>query len=104
MSRTFDEQIQITMGLRRAVSNLEQTRKILSVSELTAQVRRLLEKSVGSIWVGGEITNLRAQSSGHVYFTLKDVAAQSNCVLFAGRKVAQRELLADGQKSCCKAT
>ena len=76
----------------------EQTRKVLSVSELTAQIRALLEKQIGQIWVSGEITNLRAQSSGHIYFTLKDAAAQLNCVLFSREKVAHRELLADGQK------
>jgi exodeoxyribonuclease VII large subunit len=76
----------------------EQTRKVLSVSELTGQIRALLEKQIGQIWVGGEITNLRAQSSGHMYFTLKDAAAQLNCVLFSREKVTHRELLADGQK------
>jgi exodeoxyribonuclease VII large subunit len=76
----------------------EQTRKVLSVSELTAQVKRLLEKHVGSVWVTGEATNLRAQSSGHIYFTLKDAAAQLSCVLFRGEAVARRELLQDGQK------
>jgi exodeoxyribonuclease VII large subunit len=76
----------------------EQTRKVLSVSELTAQVKRLLEKSVGQVWVTGEVTNLRAQSSGHMYFTLKDAAAQLSCILFSREKVLHRELLADGQK------
>src|SRR5271154_2666112 len=76
----------------------EATRKVLSVSELTAQVRRLLEKQVGSIWVTGEVTNLRAQSSGHIYFTLKDAASQVSCVLFSRENVPHRELLADGQK------
>jgi exodeoxyribonuclease VII large subunit len=76
----------------------EATRKVLSVSELTAQVRSLLEKHVGSIWVTGEVTNLRAQSSGHMYFTLKDAASQLSCVLFSREKVPHRELLADGQK------
>jgi exodeoxyribonuclease VII large subunit len=76
----------------------EQTRKVLSVSELTAQVRSLLEKQVGSVWVTGEVTNLRAQSSGHIYFTLKDAASQLSCVLFSREKVPHRELLADGQK------
>lgn len=76
----------------------EQTRKILSVSELTAQVRRLLEQQVGSVWVTGEVTNLRVQSSGHIYFTLKDANAQLSCVLFRGETVAHRELLQDGQK------
>jgi len=76
----------------------EPVRKVLSVGELTADIKRLLEKSVGAVWVGGEITNLRAQSSGHVYFTLKDPAAQLSCVLFRGTAAAQRSLLADGRK------
>ena len=75
-----------------------QTRKVLSVSELTAQVKRLLEKQVGSIWVTGEVTNLRTQASGHIYFTLKDAASQLSCVLFSREKVPHRGLLADGQK------
>ena len=66
-----------------------ETRKVLSVGELTQKVRALLEKSVGSVWVSGEITNLRAQgSSGHIYFTLKDAAAQLSCVLFSREKVS----------------
>lgn len=73
-------------------------RKILSVSELTTQVKRLLEKQVGSVWVTGEVTNLRAQSSGHMYFTLKDAGAQLNCVLFRGEAVRNRSVLQDGQK------
>jgi len=73
-------------------------RQVLSVSELTAQVKRLLEKSVGQVWVTGEVTNLRAQSSGHMYFTLKDAGAQLSCVLFRSAAIARRELLQDGQK------
>ena len=73
-------------------------RRILSVWELTSDIKRLLEKQVGAVWVSGEITNLRVQSSGHIYFTLKDVAAQLSCVLFRGTPAAPRNLLADGQK------
>ncbi len=76
----------------------EAGRRVLSVSELTAQVKRLLEKSVGSVWVTGEVTNLRAQSSGHIYFTLKDAGAQLSCVLFRGEAVMNRSVLQDGQK------
>src|SRR5256885_3791812 len=76
----------------------ETTRRVLTVSELTSQVKRLLEKEVGLVWVTGEATNLRAQSSGHIYFTLKDAAAQLSCVLFRGESVANREILQDGQK------
>ena len=76
----------------------EAVRKVLSVSELTGQIKRLLEKQVGQIAVSGEITNLRAQASGHVYFTLKDAGAQLACVLFRNTPVPHRALLADGQK------
>ncbi len=76
----------------------EATRRVLSVSELTEQVKRLLEKSIGLVWVSGEITNLRAQSSGHIYFTLKDAGSQVSCVLFRGTAAGERTLLADGQK------
>jgi exodeoxyribonuclease VII large subunit len=75
-----------------------ETRRVLTVSELTTTIRALLEKQIGTTWVSGEITNLRAQSSGHIYFTLKDAGAQLSCVLFSREKVAQRALLADGQK------
>jgi exodeoxyribonuclease VII large subunit len=75
-----------------------QSRKVLSVTELTAKVKRLLEQQVGTVWVTGEVTNLRVQNSGHMYFTLKDAGAQLSCVLFRGEKIAHRELLQDGQK------
>src|SRR6266446_996878 len=73
------------------------TRWVLTVSELTATVRRLLEGQVGQIWITGEVTNLRAQGSGHIYFTLKDANAQLSCVLFRSEPVAHREFLQDGQ-------
>src|SRR6266436_6875483 len=73
-------------------------RKVLSVSELTWQIRRLLEQQVGRIWVTGEITNFRAQSSGHSYFTLKDAESQLSCVLFRGEARENRHLLEDGRK------
>lgn len=76
----------------------EAVRKVLSVSELTGNIKRLLEKQVGQVAVSGEITNLRAQASGHVYFTLKDAGAQLACVLFRNTSVPHRALLADGQK------
>jgi exodeoxyribonuclease VII large subunit len=76
----------------------EATRKVYSVGELTDQVRRLLEKQIGQVWVSGEVTNFRLQSSGHIYFTLKDAGAQIACVLFRGETVPHREYISDGQK------
>ncbi len=73
-------------------------RKLLSVGELTSQIRRLLEQHVGQVWVTGEVTNLRVQSSGHIYFTLKDAVAQLSCVLFRGESQVDRAFLQDGRK------
>jgi exodeoxyribonuclease VII large subunit len=70
---------------------------ILTVGALTRKVRGLLESGIGDIWVEGEISNLRRQSSGHVYFTLKDESSQLACVLFAGQTAQLREMkFADG--------
>src|ERR1700677_1611240 len=77
---------------------IEETRKVVSVAELTEQIRRLLEKQIGQVWGSGEVTNFRAQSSGHIYFTLKDANAQIACVLFRGEDIPHRELISDGQK------
>ncbi len=76
----------------------EQTRRVMSVSELTLQVKRLLETQLGSLWVSGEVSNLRVQTSGHAYFTLKDAGAQLSCVLFRGEARGGRDLLEDGRK------
>ncbi len=73
------------------------TRRVFAVSELTVQVKRLLEQQIGRVWVSGEVTNLRAQASGHLYFSLKDAAAQLSCVLFRGEARATRALLQDGR-------
>src|SRR5436305_256597 len=78
-------------------------RKILSVSELTSQIRRLLEGSLGLVWVTGEITNFKAQNSGHSYFTLKDAGAHISCVLFRGEFQVNRSLLQDGRKVMVRA-
>ncbi len=68
----------------------------MSVSELTREIRALLENEIGSVWVEGEISNLRIQSSGHQYFTLKDAGAQLSCVMFRGMAQRAAVRLTDG--------
>ena len=55
---------------------------VLTVSELIRQIRLQLESSFDSVWVEGEISNLRSPSSGHLYFTLKDENSQIKTVVF----------------------
>jgi len=69
---------------------------VLTVSALTRSIRSLLEAEIGTVWVEGEISNHRLQSSGHQYFTLKDESAQLSCVLFRGHGIRLSTPLRDG--------
>ncbi len=69
-----------------------------SVSAFTRRVKTLLEGGIGSSWVRGEVSNVRAQGSGHVYFSLKDAGAQVSAVLFRGDAARQTVKLRDGQQ------
>jgi len=70
--------------------------QVLSVTDLTRRVKDLLEEKFPSLWVEGEISNLRSPSSGHVYFTLKDANAQLAVVLFRGVAAKVGFALKDG--------
>jgi len=56
--------------------------KIYSISELTKEIKAILEDSFLKVWVEGEISNYTHHSSGHRYFTLKDQNAQIRCVMW----------------------
>jgi exodeoxyribonuclease VII large subunit len=70
-----------------------------TVTEFTRRVKTLLEGGIRPGWVKGEISNLRAQSSGHVYFSLKDAGAQLSAVLFRGDAGRQSVRLRDGMQA-----
>jgi len=70
----------------------------ISVSELLRSVRDLLERRFPLAWVAGEISNLTRAASGHFYFTLKDDAAQVDCVMFRGRAAALDWTPQDGMR------
>ncbi|MFP6583053.1 MAG: exodeoxyribonuclease VII large subunit [Candidatus Hydrogenedentota bacterium] len=58
---------------------------VMTVSQLTRQVKGLIESGVGKVWVSGEISNWRVSPAGHVYFTLKDASSQLSAVMFRGK-------------------
>jgi len=60
-------------------------RHILTVSELTSQIKSQLETQFPFIWITGEISNFRVPVSGHFYFSLKDSRSQINAVMFRGQ-------------------
>ena len=71
-------------------------RRILTVSELTGQIRGLLEGRYVEIWVEGELSNSRVWNTGHMYFTLKDSTAQLKGVMFRSAVRALRFEPRDG--------
>src|SRR5437868_2659968 len=77
---------------------LKPERKVWTVAALTWQIRNLFETQFPEVWVTGEVTNLKTQSSGHIYFTLKDSSAQLGCVLFRSEMQVDRSVLQDGRK------
>jgi exodeoxyribonuclease VII large subunit len=70
--------------------------EIESVSGFTRRVKTLLESGLRPGWVRGEVTNVRAQASGHVYFSLKDAGAQLSAVMFRGDAARQTVKLREG--------
>jgi len=72
------------------------TRRILTVSELTGQIRALLENRFIEVWVEGELSNSRVWNTGHMYFTLKDTGAQLKGVMFRSAVRALRFTPRDG--------
>ena len=84
-----------------AGDELPERERILSVSQLTFQVKSLLEESFSSVQVFGEISNFSRPQSGHCYFTLKDDAAQLRCVMWRGTASRVAFDLHDGLEVVC---
>ena len=79
-------------------------RRVLTVSELNALTQEMLEETFSSVWVEGEISNLRRYPSGHTYFTLKDADAQVSAVLFRGASQSLPFRPEDGLKILARGT
>lgn len=79
------------------VTNGEE-RHIYTISELTRNIKQVLEERFPHVWVEGEVSNLRVPSSGHMYFTLKDEAAELHAVMFKGLNRYLRFKPEDGLK------
>lgn len=72
---------------------------VLTISDLTAQIRDQLEEEFKDVWVVGELSSFRAPSSGHLYFTLKDEECQMKAVMFRSYAGLLRFVLKMGWKS-----
>ncbi|RKY37198.1 MAG: exodeoxyribonuclease VII large subunit [Candidatus Omnitrophota bacterium] len=79
----------------------EQERHIYTVSELTQNIKFVLEDAFGYVWVEGEISNLRSPGSGHLYFTLKDQFSELRAVMFKNSNTQLKFDLEDGLHVLC---
>jgi exodeoxyribonuclease VII large subunit len=77
-------------------------RQVLSVWELTSQIKDLLETSFPFVWVAGEISNFARPRSGHCYLTLKDDRAQLRAVIWRSAAARVRFDLHDGLEVICR--
>ena len=59
--------------------------RVYTVTQITREIKRTLEEGFPSVWIEGEISNLKKHSSGHLYFSLKDADAQISCVMWRGK-------------------
>ena len=73
--------------------------EIYSVSQINTYIKHMFSGNslLNHIYVKGEVSNCKYHTSGHIYFTLKDGAAQIACVLFAGRRAGISFRMEDGQ-------
>lgn len=69
---------------------------VLSVEQLNLSVKQILEGQIGQVWVRGEISNFKAHTSGHFYFSLKDAKSQISSVMFRGNNARLKFKPADG--------
>jgi exodeoxyribonuclease VII large subunit len=76
--------------------------RVLSVSQLTGQIKGTLEGRFGAVWVSGEISNFSRPQSGHCYLTLKDDAAQIRAVIWRNTARAARFEMHDGLEVICQ--
>ena len=72
--------------------------KIYTVTEITREIKSILEESFPAVWVEGEISNYLLHSSGHRYFSLKDESAQIRCTLWRFRGDELQFEPADGMR------
>ena len=74
---------------------------VFSVSQITDLIKEILETSFRTITIEGEISNWRPSAAGHIYFTLKDNAAQIKAVIFRGAAMKLNFRPKDGDKVRC---
>ncbi|NOZ40212.1 MAG: exodeoxyribonuclease VII large subunit [Planctomycetes bacterium] len=85
-----------------STSEASPTEGVLSVTQLTARLKGVVEQQFSSVWVAGEISNFSRPQSGHCYFTLKDDNAQLRAVIWRGTAARLKFDVHDGLEVLCR--
>lgn len=76
---------------------------VLSVEQLNLYIKQLLEGQIGTVWVKGELSNFKAHTSGHFYFSIKDAKSQITAVMFRGNNARLKFKPTDGMEVLVRA-
>src|SRR3989338_5057508 len=79
-----------------SVNPVETGRLIYSVTQITREIKVVLESAFPQVWVEGEVSNFKLHSSGHMYFALKDAESVLNCAFFRGSNQGVKFQMKDG--------
>ncbi len=94
----MSENVTATLTSETAESSSTSSSTVLTVHQLNLQVKQLLEGSTGIVWVQAEISNFKAHTSGHFYFSLKDKNSQISSVMFRGNNSRLKFRPTDGME------
>lgn len=85
----------------KQAENLSKPKHIYAVSEITQDIKLILENTFGEVWVEGEVSNFKAHTSGHFYFTLKDDTAILPAAMFGRANREVKFKIENGLKVIC---
>src|SRR3989338_5366245 len=91
----------MTQDLFTESKDQKQTRHIFTVSQITQDIKLILEAAFGEVWVEGEVSNFQAHHSGHFYFTLKDDSSVLPAAIFARANREVKFKIENGLKVVC---
>jgi len=83
------------------IKKTTEKKRIYSVTELTRNIRVILEDTFPAVWIEGEVSNFTKHTSGHMYFTLKDNSSQLSCVIFKGVNQNLKFRIESGMQLIC---
>ncbi len=90
-----------TPDLFASQTDHKQDKRVYTVSQITQDVKLILENTFGKVWVEGEVSNFKAYPSGHFYFTLKDEGAVLAAAMFKNANKDVKFKIEDGLKVIC---